>query len=457
MSFIQQLYDQIRDKFAPGENFLLLKTGKNWDWPPNAGFVEKKEHYLVSTMPAPVVGERESPYYVPSGADIYDAYRTTLNSVKLDITEEFKAQLAEVDENITTTLKVQRDTYKKYQDAWSESGNDPSEKEEWKELNGWDVQLSLQREQLLTLQQRRQNILSAQTTDHNRALKAIKERKGFVKMYDGTKIREVPHFLVSENGIVWRDKVAGGKGNRIVIELSTPREPQAGSAVAGNNFLLLSTNSGDTEKGKNEGDVTKTKFAPDAKFFSFDVSEEISPPTTTLLGAATGSTGSTGSWYDIFTTPFITPAIPAIRADTESRSTSIRMTFEAATLVSVKPDPEWYHSAYINKIGQTRNWLDDRTSEDVFGPQGFHSIVTGFIAVYHPLIEITTRNESIRRNINSRTSHFSVGPFSFSQSAKEEEEEEEEEAFALRESGDTITIDSKSNYARIIGVIVQKP
>ena len=158
--------------------------------------------------------------------------------------------------------------------------------------------------------------------------------------------------------------------------------------------------------------------------------------TTNLVSLGTGST-----------TPSITAETSKQAGLEAERETTIVITFEALTLVNVNPDPSWYYPTYLNKVGQLGQWQEGRTNEDVFGPGGFHSIVTGFVAAYRPKFEITKSNASLGKAL-SKGHGLSLGPIPVDTSGKD---------FMSTRNGDTITIQSNSTYGQILGVCVQNP
>lgn len=417
MNFQQQLYDQIRAMVAPqNKKFLLFNVAINWDWAPDANFVHEVEHELVGTMPA-LVAEGEDPFYVSSGTDIYDAYKTVLESVKVDVTEEQK-ELDEIDASMETILEQQQKTYAEFLATWKASGLPESEFDQWKMMSGWGLRLSMHMAEVPALQNEKQLLLDSFNASYNSAVEAIKQRDGFAKVIKNGKVEEVPNYIVTDNGITWRTKIAGRKSHMTAIKLSTNTPPVASVS----------------EKRRKFQDDKFLTFSAD---FS-DASEGALPSPISFPLIQSGSISR-----------------PKRTVNIESDVTDINITFEAFTMVNVKPDPSWYHAAYLNKVAQSNGWRDGKTTEQVFGPCGFHSVVTGFVAVYRPSFEISTSSKFFNKikGIVASGGCFTLGPFSFGALAPSSEEMD----FSSQISEEEIVIQSEFPYAKIIGVIVQNP
>ena len=79
-----------------------------------------------------------------------------------------------------------------------------SNMEEWKEDTGWDVQLSIHKDELGLLQQQWQDVIASHSADHKDAMAAVREKRGFVKMLKAGAVHGVPNYLVSADGVCWR-------------------------------------------------------------------------------------------------------------------------------------------------------------------------------------------------------------------------------------------------------------
>ena len=433
MSFQQQLYDQIRDNVAPDKDFLLFKTAAAWDWQPNVGFVHPKEHQLVGTMPAPI-GD-EGPFYKSSGASIFNAYKTTLDSVDLEPSPEYEQKLKSMDDQIATAQAELQASNAKCKEAWKDSDEPDSKEDEWKEDNGWDVILQTKKDSLHDLVARRKQMVAASKDAHQMAMDALDDKRGFVKMIKSSgQAEEVPNFIVPVNGIEWKTQVAGGHGNRTSIHLTS----SAHKSHTGNRKKCL-VKIGEGKEVHKPVDK-RLQFGHDVSYFSFNKNQ----------GSASKDdfhgTNAQGMTNLLAITP--QPLRPDQSSDPVDfeKDTTVNITFEALTLVNVTPDPDWYYPTYLNKVGQLGKWLNGRTNEDVFGPGGFHSVVTGFVAAYQPSFEISTTNTELRESL-LKGSGFALGPIPIDTSRKDD----------LTPTEKTISVKSNSEYAQILGVCVQNP
>lgn len=428
MSFHQQLYDQLCAKVAPNKKFLLFKVAQNWDWPPDANVVSPAEHELVGTMPA-LVDEGEDPFYTSSGTDIYGAYKTALFSVKIDTTEE-QEELNQIDSSMEGILAEQQKVYGEYLAAWKASGLSESHQEEWKKESGWGLKLSMHMNMMPAFQKEEQSLLDSFNGTYNAAITAIKEKDGFAKIMRGDKMKDVPNFIVSENGLEWRVKVANGQSDMTVVKLSTSHQstsPAPKKTFKDSKFLKF------LNKITHHKVVSRRLLSYNSQL----AQPQIGPSGLFLVN-------SMQKWKPL-----------SESVDIESDNTNIDITFEAFTMVNVKPDPDWYYSAYLNKVGQSGSWRDGRTTEQVFGSGGFHSVITGFVAVYRPSFVITTSSKFYTKikAIVANGGRFSLGPFSFGTLSPSSDQLD----YTSCVSEKTIVIQSKFPYGQIVGVSVQNP
>lgn len=413
MSLQQQLYVRIREKIAPaGNSFLIHKTGLLWDWPaPDLGFVQKAEHQLVGTMPAPI--GPEGPYYAPGAGDIYNAYKTVFNSVEVVVSDEHQQQLQGINDKLDVAMREKQGEYATYLAQWKAAGLPDSEKEEWNKMMAWTDRLEKHDKAIESLKKNRDEIIAAADEDREEARKAIKDEKdGFVLMVVGLggQTRKLPNFEVSENGLKWAQRVANGKGNVTSIQLSSS---------------YVHDNQSNTD----------VNFEAGVKLFGFipiGASGEVDASKQTL--------------------------------DNEDGITEISIEFEALTTVSVTPDPAWYKSAYLTKMAKLSSWKDKLTNEQVFGSNGiFPSVITGFAAAYRPTIKISASSNTISKLDKSvkGSAGISVGPMIFGTSALfgsgSSAGKSSESDFHSSADTNTITISSKSPYPQILGIFTDKP
>ena len=219
----------------------------------------------------------------------------------------------------------------------------------------------------------------------------------------------VPNFIVPVNGIEWRDRHAGNSSVIHKIRLLYQSASKEHSS-----FLTFS-------RDRSTGNDSSSKTFPEMSIASF--------------------------------VPFEQNESLHIEDDTD---TSITISFNAFERVNVKPDPDWYHSAYLNKVARLGSWLDGQTTEQVFGPSGFHSVVTGFVVVYRPSFTISTSSlyyDTVKRII-TEGNQFTLGPFSF---GTLNSPSEKDFTFESSDPEEVLTIQSEATYAQILGIVVQNP
>ena len=178
----------------------------------------------------------------------------------------------------------------------------------------------------------------------------------------------VPNFIVPVNGIMWRDRHVGNSS--VIHKIRLLYQP-ASKPFKHSNFLTFSGN-------HSTGNDSSSKTFPEmsiASFIPFERNE-------------------------------------SLRVE-DSIDTSITISFKVIERVNVKPDPDWYYSAYLNKVAQLGGWLHGQTTEQVFGPSGFHSVVTGFVAVYRPSFTISTSSQfyEMIKDIITEGNQFYLGAF----------------------------------------------
>lgn len=392
MTLQQQLYDKLLDQFASGSgDFLIYKTQDTWDWKRQANEIPSAAFSLAGFMPAP---SDEGPFYMGGATNIYDAYKSTVNSVKLEVSDEHKQQMIALEEDINSTQVAKREEYMRYLQDYKDNGGGADE-EDWKKMTGWDVKLTQYDKQMEALTKKKDDIIKESNADHNEAVEALDGKKGFVSMMRSGNFTKVPNYIIDKDAIEWRTKVSRGQGNKVSLNLST-----------GSNY---------TAKYKDKS------FRANVSFFYYDV------------------TSKSRESLNI-----------------EKEKTNINISFDAVTTVNVRPDPEWYHQSYLNKIGQLGKWIDDRTTAQVFGsPNGFHSVVTGFVVVYKPSIEVSISGSSyskMKTAVNSKKG-FGFGPFFF----HGESSSSESSQCVTEERNGRLVIKSESKYGQIIGVLARSP
>lgn len=398
MALEQQFYDKVIEAVAPkSADFLLFKTGMMWDWEAPALGVNYAQQQLVSTMPS-YIGEGQAPFFSSSGTSIYDAYSTVLTSVKLDASTEQAQQLKGIDDQLAVLMKKKMDANRTYLEMYNDAkGGDPDFQSytDWLKDNFYYDTLHSNDEEIKMLSQKKADIASASSFKWSEAYTALNSKAGFVKVVDPNEStsHQVPNFVVGANAIDWANKVAGGKGNETTISLYSNKHYESKS---------------------------KHTFTTESHFLFFYT--KTTHTKTTL--------------------------------DVENAQTKIDIKYDALEMINVTPDSRWYKQAYLNQMGQLGKWLNNMTTEQVFGPQGFHYVITGFVVGYRPSIDLTTSSD-ITHQVNETLSSgggISLGPISIGASGSHSSEE-----YSFEQSGNSLHIHSKSKYGRIIGIIAKNP
>lgn len=398
MSLLQQLYDKLYENISPdNKSFYIHKTGLMFDWQPKPLGVNYAQQQMVSVMPS-YIEKGKSPFYSSSGTYIYDAYGTVLTSAKLDASIEQQQQLQGIDDQLSVLMaKRQKNNNmysEMYKDAKGTDPNFPSYTDWLKENLYWDI-LHSDDEAIKMLTKKKSDIASASSFKWNEAYAALNSKAGFVKMMDPneTTSTDVPNFVLGQNAIEWRNKVAGGKGNAVGITLSNSKEYKSTSDF---------------------------RFDAGISIYNF---------------SASGGGGR-----------------DTLNLDKDKTTISIEL--EALDTINVTPDQRWYFQAYLNNLGQQGKWLNGQTTEQVFGPQGFHSVITGLVVCYRPTITMSTSSSNLEtiKTVAKGGGGFSVGPFTFGGSG-----DYEGSTYDYKDNGASVTIKSKSEYGRVLGVMVKNP
>lgn len=238
------------------------------------------------------------------------------------------------------------------------------------------------------------------STDFIEAQEAIAKKKGHVQVYSGNDFSDVPQYMVSENGTEWATKVANGKGNRIKFSLLKPVNKRRARAIL----------------------IFETAFQ--------------------FIFACIFNTR-----VDVHDQP---------RAG-EDDTAEVSIEFEALETITVQPNPAWFKSALLQKISQRKHWRKGHNTKDIFGPNGMHSYISGFVVAYHPSLVITEpkRNRVIDNAVKrlAQSTGLSIEPTLAGILSDGEPMEEYDE----RTNKITTRISTKSDNAQILGVLVSKP
>lgn len=373
----------------------MCKTPLAWDWPvAERGFIEQNEYNLVGYMP-----QQDPCYYIRSTQEVFEAYSTVIKSAKLTQTREYLEELRVLDNSIaeararlddnTARMKVDQEKTKMSDDKFDEA--------QWLKESGWEDTLEADRKAKKTLEDKKVELSEEWDSQHKQALDAINQKPdctlGYVRiMTKQESLPVAPNFRVSTNGLEWARQVKVKGGTSAEIMLSKPPS-------------LL--------------EKMKTRLGLSKDFM------------LEIIGGPDKATN--------------------FNLQAERGECTISIKFKAYTTVPVSPDPDWYHSGYLSFLAKRNLWKNRLSADCIFGNGGiFHSIITGFIAIYQPTLTIRlprTSAQSVKKALSGSTS-VSLGSFTFDTS---------EQDFSETDNEDSITFASTADTPQIIGVLVDKP
>ena len=215
------------------------------------------------------------------------------------------------------------------------------------------------------------------TTNITRPLLLSRRRRVlFIYYMQGSSTEDVPNFIVPTNGIEWRNEQAGNSS--VIHNIRLSYQSASKPFINWSHFLTYSW----SHLIPSRGNDPSSKTLPHISIASFS--------------------------------PFNSSSDKVLNIE-DDYNTGMTISFEGSTIVNVNPDPEWYYSAYLNKVARLGSWQDGQTTEQIFGPSGFHSVITGFVAVYRPSFSISTSSQfyDIIKGIVTTGNQFTLGPFSF--------------------------------------------
>lgn len=415
MSFQEQLHEEIIKKFSPGSDKLLVCPSPiDWDWPKaQRGYILQQEYNLVGYMPQPI--DKDKPYYAKSNKEIFDAYSTVIRAVKSIPPDEYLQQVSDLDDQIRASkAKLDEDmTY--MMDQMKDAKTDEDfDKESWLKLSGWKETLESDRKAKKSLEDKKMELSDEWDHDHKQALNALSKsenKPGYAKvMTNQNKPVVCPDFSVQFNGIEWARKATTRGGSSIELNISKSKATQK---------------------------VLKLKGSKKASLDIF--------------------------FFNVFNSK---GEAERFNLEQDTSSTDISIKFKAHTTVSVSPDPNWYHSGYLAKIAQDNLWNDpSHTTEEMFGSKGiFHSTISGFIAVYQPILKITTSKAMFDKVTTSLkgSAGISFGPFSFGSvfgitPKLSVEGSSAKSTMNFQSEGNSLTFESTAKYPQIIAILVDRP
>lgn len=338
-----------------GNGFLISKTGKSWDWasaPP--GSIDKFDYDLAGTMPLRQKGDQE-PSYAP-GTELSDAYETVLFSIKR---AHPTGDMKKIQNQLAFLQAKKSAEFYTYQALKAKEAAKPGfNEEEWKEGTDWVTRLTMYDDEI---EECKNDLKLFKVNDpiYNKIRGALDSKQDFLIRVQDKK--EVPPYSITANGPQWAQMVAGGKGNRIEIKLS----------------------SADINDKKRQGGG---RFQAGVKLFSF-----------IPFGIKGGISGSEE------------------RMKIEKESTEISIAFEAIETFQVSRG-DWFNLSFLKKVADEDRWGDGHTTQQMLGRDGIlHSVVTGFVAAYRPSLTITaskSANAEVKKKLEGNLG-LSIGPVFF--------------------------------------------
>lgn len=416
MSLENEMYEKLMNSIDPsGTKFLMCRAARDWDWPvAEKGCIQEQAYALIGYLPQAV--EDGKPYFTPSDKDVFQAYSSVINAVSPSSSDAYDQAVKDVEQKITAARrKLGDDRDSMNEEMKEEKNNEGFDKESWMKDMGWDGVLAGDRESLAKYNAELSEIVKKWNPDHAAALKAIAEdptmeRKGFVKMHTAGKFEVYPNFLVGVDGIDWARKARLGK-------------------AGGSKGFDLSISSMDLKESE-----SKVGFEAGLKLFFLKVFG--------VKGKAERST-----------------------METEVKKMTVSINFKAHTTVDVHADPGWYNSSYLAKVFNDDRWKEPSdTKEKIFGKEGFHSIITGFVAVFQPSITIKMSESAMKKakfalegSIDIDVPPFTAGGIPGISASAEAKGSRSQSSLSSRIEGNSITIESKSDFPQILGVYVSPP
>ena len=430
MSLQKQLYDKLLESIhlSGSEKFLLCSTPIDWDWPfAQEGYINKSEYDFVGYMPQPV--EEDKLYYTPSDKEVFQAYSTVINSVNPTRSDHYHQELSDIDNQITAA-KAKLDENKAYmEEAKKGAQNQVGFKEkDWMESSGWKGILDASRKALQALLDDKNDLIENWDNPRKEALDAINRKaeenpsQGYAKMMNRGEIYIYPNFRVDKNGQEWARQVRTGR-------IGTPTQ------------ILLNMHT-------NQQSKVRPNFAENLGFNPFlNFGIRMLVPGGRLI-----------------------PDILFDNSDTEGQEeeeTKLSIKYQAITTVSVRPDPGWYKSGYLSKIGRDNYWKEPSDStETMLGTNGIlHSVIVGFVAIYGPSYSIQM-SKSALENAKHATEfnndfNISLPPFINGRvpisGHSEAVNDLKPTSLASSFLNDSLIIESNTEYPQIIGVIIDRP
>ena len=412
------MYKKLLESIDPsGKRFLLCSVPIEWDWDNAGKYIQKEFYNLVGFLPQ--IREEGKPYFIPSDKDVFQAYSSVVNAANPSASDAYVQAVNDAERLIAEAKnKLDTDRFQMKEEMKEEKGEPGFNANSWMKETGWDIILEKDRQSLAKYNDDKAEIVGRWDPEHKAALKALEEplkedekKKGFVKMQvTANKFELYPNFIIDVKGEDWARKARLGK-------------------AGGSKEFQLSISSLNVKQSKSE-----VGFEAGLNLFF------------TKIFSVKGE----GQKVDI---------------EQEIKNMSISIKFKAHTAVTVHPDPGWYNASYLAKLARNDRWKEPSDSvEKLFGHEGFHSVITGFVAVFQPSLTITMSEKAmtaarlaLKGNMDISIPPFTAGQIPGISIDVGASGSHSQSSLSAHAESNSLTIESTSDKAQILGVYVANP
>ena len=394
-----QVWNQV-NSILGGEKLQLVYPFIEWSWPiAQPGYIDATAYSIVGQIPKwSTVGR-----YSASSDDFHSNYMQVLRKCpKLTNTPAQQQQLKEADDQITAAMRQQtknRDAAKYAYEQAKQSGEPPTEYEEWLITSVWKAILEADEAATKEASETKKQIVSQLNSDHREAIEAAtmptdpnSAKDGFSKCNINGVDEWRPQYIIP-NRQDWVAQLTRGGRNPLKIHLE--------SSVSS-----ISGEKSDSWAGSASGQ------------YGFQVFVRVND-----------------SWQDI-------------KLNESNTDISIDININSVSQVPVRPG-QWFKSGYLASLAKYNHWVEPFTtqggSSPVFGKGGMLPLmVTGMIVGYQISVDISMPSSS---STLMESNGICIGPFTVEGSQWKE----------IAESKWSLSSDSKAQYPFIMGVIVDIP
>lgn len=373
MSLEEQFCTKVLKSTTPSKNqrFWLANVPIEWDQDFDSNFMKK--YSLLGYMPhAPEDG---SPYYTRSHKEIYEEYKHIVFSVLPIPSDEHAKRLAETNKKICAAEAKHEKDLAKMNEAMNAAREKPGfNEEEWKQ------QRKLPKlEELQKLYELKNELVEKWDLPHSEAIQAVErnvKNPGFEEVNLGGRSEVYPSYDITEDASEWALNVRLGKANsQKSFKLSTSSLTLEDAATSGGfeaglkEFFTKIFGAGENAECKNNEEIISIK-----------VPSELSAGSANNVEDSNMTDGFMHGVKNLFGF-----AAKAGYKNIDEEIKSIEVKFEAFIFVRVTPGA-WYKSDYLTQVAREDRWKWNTSAREIF--KDFHSIVTGFVAVYGPSLTI---------------------------------------------------------------------